>query len=119
MVRRSLPYRRKAVRKRTGRPRHTDGKAPQTRERILSCAVREFAQQGYTGGRVQRIVDAARVNLRLIYHYFGNKEQLYLACLERVFVDMRRAEQALDLPTLAPVDAMRKLIDLTFDHLSS
>jgi AcrR family transcriptional regulator len=104
---------------RTGRPRHNGGEAPQTRERILRCAIREFAQQGYRGGRVERIVDDARVNLRLIYHYFGGKEELYLACLERIFVEMRRAEQALELGALPPVEAMRKLIDFTFDHLSS
>jgi len=104
---------------RTGRPRHNGGEAPQTRDRILRCAIREFAQQGYRGGRVERIVGDARVNLRLIYHYFGGKEELYLACLERIFVEMRRAEQALDLGALPPVEGMRRLIDFTFDHLSS
>jgi AcrR family transcriptional regulator len=105
--------------KRTGRPRHNGGEAPQTRERILRCAMREFGQQGFRGGRVERIVGDAKVNLRLIYHYFGGKEGLYLACLERVYLDMRRAEQALDLIALPPVEAMRKLIDFTFDHLGS
>lgn len=105
--------------KRTGRPRHNGGEAPQTRERILRCAMREFALQGFRGGRVERIVADARVNLRLIYHYFGGKEELYLACLERIFVEMRRAEQALDLGALPPVEAMKRLIDFTFDHLAS
>jgi AcrR family transcriptional regulator len=105
--------------RRIGRPRHNGGEAPQTRERILRCAIREFAQQGFRGGRVERIVDDAKVNLRLIYHYFGGKEELYLACLERIFVEMRRAEQALELGALPPVEGMRKLIDFTFDHLSS
>jgi len=104
--------------KRTGRPRHTNGEAPQTRERILRCALREFAEQGFRGGRVERIVHQARVNLRLIYHYFGGKEELYLACLERVIVELRRAEQALDLGALPPLDAMRKLIDFTFEHMA-
>jgi TetR/AcrR family transcriptional regulator len=108
----------KAVSRKIGLPRLHGGKAPQTRERILRCAIREFAQQGYRGGRVERIVDGAGVNLRLIYHYFGAKEALYLACLERVFVELRRAEHALELRTLPPEEAMRKLIDFTFDHLS-
>jgi AcrR family transcriptional regulator len=105
--------------KRTGRPRHNGGQAPQTRERILRCAMREFSRQGFRGGRVERIVADAKVNLRLIYHYFGGKEGLYLACLERIFVQMRSAEQALELGALPPVEAMRKLIDFTFDHLES
>ena len=108
----------KAAPRRIGRPRLQRGKAPQTREKILRCAIREFAQQGYRGGRVERIVDEAGVNLRLIYHYFGGKEELYLACLERVFVELRQAEHALELRTLPPEEAMRKLIDFTFEHLS-
>ena len=114
----ALPMRKKAALRRTGRPRLDGGKAPQTRERILRCAIREFAQQGYRGGRVERIVDEAGVNLRLIYHYFGGKEELYLACLERVFVELRQAEHALELRALPPAEAMRKLIDFTFEHLS-
>jgi AcrR family transcriptional regulator len=104
--------------RRTGRPRLDHGKAPQTRERILRCAIREFARQGYRGGRVEQIVGDAGVNLRLIYHYFGGKDELYLACLERVFVELRQAEHALELRALPPAEAMHKLIDFTFDHLS-
>jgi len=110
---------RKRAAKKIGRPRHQRGQAPQTRDRILRCAIREFSLQGYRGGRVQRIVNDARVTLRLIYHYFGGKEDLYLACLERVFVEIRRAEQELELRALPPLEGMRKLIDFTFDHLRS
>lgn len=89
-----------------------------TRERILKAAVREFARQGYRGGRVQRIVKDARANPRMIYHYFGGKEGLYLASLERVYLDVRRAEQALELRALPPREGMRRFIDFTFDHFA-
>jgi TetR/AcrR family transcriptional regulator len=89
-----------------------------TRERILRAAIAEFSKQGYRGGRVQRIGRDSRANLRMIYHYFGGKEGLYIATLERVYVEMRRAEQQLELTALAPLKAMRRFIDFTFDHLA-
>jgi len=104
--------------KKAGRPPRRKGVAPRTRERILKAAIRQFARQGYRGGRVERIAKDARVNLRMIYHYFACKEGLYVASLERVYVEMRRAEQELELSALAPFEAMRKFIDFTFDHLA-
>lgn len=89
------------------------------RERILRAAIQEFARQGYRGGRVERISRDARANLRMIYHYFSGKEGLYMASLERVYVEMRRAEQELELSAHPPLQAMRLFIDFTFDHLAS
>lgn len=89
-----------------------------TRERILAAAVREFSRHGYRGGRVQRIIKAARANPRMIYHYFGGKEALYLASLEHVYTDVRKAEQALELRSLPAVEGMRRFVDFTFDHFA-
>lgn len=47
------------------------------------------------GARIDRIAERAGMNKRLIYYYFGNKDDLFLAVLERVYADIRRAEQAL------------------------
>jgi TetR/AcrR family transcriptional regulator len=106
----------KKLRKGNGKARR-EGALP-TRERILRAAIMEFSKQGYRGGRVERIGKDSRVNLRMIYHYFGGKEGLYVATLERVYVEMRRAEQQLELTALAPLEAMRRFIDFTFDHLA-
>jgi TetR/AcrR family transcriptional regulator len=89
-----------------------------TRDRILRAAIREFALQGYRGGRVQRIAADAGVNLRMIYHYFGSKDKLYVATLESVYLEVRRAEQQPELSALPPQEAMGRLIDFTFDHLA-
>ena len=43
-----------------------------------------------------------RANKRLIYHYFGNKEELFLAVLEHAYDDIRRAEASLNLDGLDP-----------------
>lgn len=54
-----------------------------TRARILAAALDEFAAEGRAGARVDRIAARSGVNKRMIYHYFGNKEGLYAALLER------------------------------------
>ncbi|MER7687446.1 TetR family transcriptional regulator [Streptomyces sp. NPDC097610] len=48
-----------------------------TKARLLDAAFSEFAAYGIAGARVDRIAEAAGANKRLIYAYFGNKEQLF------------------------------------------
>ena len=87
-----------------------------TREAILAAAQHEFAGKGLSGGRVDEIARRARANKRMIYHYFGNKDGLYLAALERVYEDLRGTERTLDLGHLAPEAAIRRLVEFTFDY---
>src|SRR5262249_45937294 len=54
-----------------------------TQERILAAALREFSEKGFAGARVDRIARRARVNKRMLYHYFGNKERLFREILAR------------------------------------
>src|SRR5579864_1516969 len=44
---------------------------------IMSAALHEFAANGYSGARIERIAAGAGVDDRLIYYYFGSKEALY------------------------------------------
>jgi AcrR family transcriptional regulator len=50
-----------------------------TRRRILQAALAEFAGRGFSGARIQSIARRAGVNARMLYHYFGEKEDLYRA----------------------------------------
>ena len=95
-------------------PRKPD--AEKTRQNILAVARREFAAHGLSGARVDAI--AARINTtkRMIYYYFGSKEGLYLAVLEQTYGGIRAMEQTLDLDRLSPVDALRQIIEFTFDY---
>ncbi len=54
-----------------------------TKARLLDAAFTEFAAYGIAGARVDRIAEAAGVNKRMIYVYFGNKEQLFEEVLQR------------------------------------
>jgi AcrR family transcriptional regulator len=48
-----------------------------TKARLLQAAFEEFTQYGLAGARVDRIAEKAASNKRLIYVYYGNKEQLF------------------------------------------
>lgn len=54
-----------------------------TRGRILSAALKEFAAKGFAGARVDAIARRANINKRMLYHYFGDKEDLFKAILRK------------------------------------
>jgi AcrR family transcriptional regulator len=93
--------------------------ADRTRADILAVATREFADQGYAGARINLIADKTSTTKRMIYYYFGGKEQLYVAVLEQAYGFIRSLEQTLDVEHLDPVEAIRELAGLTFDHHES
>ena len=87
-----------------------------TRTQILEAATDEFSARGLGGARVDSIAHAAGVNKRMLYHYFGNKEDLFLAVLERAYEKIRGQESALRLENLPPAEAMRRLVRFTFNY---
>jgi TetR/AcrR family transcriptional regulator len=87
-----------------------------TREAILQAAQDEFAAKGLFGGRVNEIAVQAGANKRMLYHYFGSKEGLYLAVLERVYAGLRGEELTLHLDHLEPRMAIRRLVEFNFDY---
>ena len=68
-----------------------------TRARILAAALRVFAEDGFDGATTRRIAARARVNLGLITYYFGSKEQLWRAAVNRVFDALWTALASVDL----------------------
>jgi AcrR family transcriptional regulator len=87
-----------------------------TKQRILNAAKKEFARNGLGGARVDEIAERAKANKRMIYHYFGNKEDLFQIVLEAAYADIRAAEQRLDLEHLPPRDALEKLVRFTWGY---
>lgn len=86
-------------------------------ETILRAAIEEFSKRGFERAKLTRIVDQAGYSVRMVYHYFGGKEQLYLAALERIYTEVRNLEAELDLKHLHPVEGMKALIAFTFQYL--
>jgi AcrR family transcriptional regulator len=87
-----------------------------TRRAILDAAIAEFSAHGYAGGRVDDIAARTATSKRMIYYYFGGKAQLYAAVLEEMYGGMRDAETALQTDALPPTEAMRRIVEVTFDH---
>jgi AcrR family transcriptional regulator len=93
--------------------------AERTKREILETATGEFAERGYAGARVDEIAARMRTTKRMIYYYFGSKEQLFVAVLERAYSEIREAEQSVDVEGLDPPAAIRRIAELTFDHHES
>ncbi len=100
-----------------GRARRRDPE--RTREQILEAATVEFATKGIGGARVDAIAARSGANKRMIYHYFGDKQRLYLSVLERTYEEIRDAETELKLEELAPKAAMQRLIEFSFDYYTN
>ena len=81
-----------------------------SRDLLLAAARRDFARRGFEGARVDEIAKRAGVNKQLVYHHFGNKEDLYRLVLENVYTEIREQEKRLDLSNLDPEQAMCRLI---------
>ena len=91
-----------------------------TRQRIFEIALHEFADKGFSGVRVETIAALAGVNIRMIYHYFDNKQNLYLEVLEYVLGQLRSEELKLklDIHQTDPVEGILQLYDFIENHFS-
>lgn len=96
------------------RPRLRD--APATRKRILAAAKKEFAQNGFSGARVDVIAERGKVNKRMIYHYFESKDALFRHVLECVYTDMYEAAPSAELDSMEPRDALEALIRFMWNY---
>ncbi|KPG75343.1 TetR/AcrR family transcriptional regulator [Pseudomonas libanensis] len=90
--------------------------ADQTRARILQAAVKVFTRDGYSGGRVDSISKAADSNDRMLYYYFGSKEQLFTCVLEHIYEQFNQAESKLKLDLAAPAQALRELVAFIWNY---
>ena len=87
-----------------------------TQNRILKAAKREFAQKGLGGARIDVVAEKAKSNKRMIYHYFGSKEQLFQKVVEDSYLDIRAAEKKLNLDSLEPKEAVEALVRFTWNY---
>jgi AcrR family transcriptional regulator len=90
-----------------------------TRKRILDAAVNEFGAKGFNGARVETIAKSANANMRMLYHYFTDKENLYIAVIEEVYRAVREAEQDLHVEDDDPKRGLIRLVDFTFKHFAA
>jgi AcrR family transcriptional regulator len=102
-------------------PRDVEEEAPRrdparTRTKLLDAAVAEFSEQGFHGARTDRTARRAGTNIRMLYHYFGSKDDLYIAVLEVVLSDLRHDELRIDAETGDPMESLLHVFDYVDDH---
>lgn len=93
--------------------------AERTRQAILRAAAKEFAASSFSGARTERIAAAAKCNIRLLYHYFGDKQQLYKKVLDDAYADLRDRERKLQLDPEKPLESVLKLLCFTYDYFAA
>ena len=93
--------------------------ADATRTRLLRVGIAEFAAKGYSGARIDAIADRAKVNIRMIYHYFGGKENLYIEVLEHTLAKLRAEELKLDFSNVAALEGLMQLFDFIDGHFTA
>lgn len=92
-------------------------KAPAAnRAGIVAAAIDEFAARGFKGASMDAIAARTHTTRALINYYFGSKEKLYLAVLEHVYAGIREAESKLDLDHLPPAEAVRRIVEFTYNY---
>ncbi len=88
----------------------------ETRENILEVATHEFSEKGLSGARIDEIAEKTASSKRMIYYYFGGKDELYEAVLERAYKRIREQEQAAHFENLPADEALRAMIGHNFDY---
>ena len=91
----------------------------ETRQRILKAAIREFSAKGFNGARIENIAKRSKANTRMIYHYYGGKEQLYIASLEEVLDELRVEELKQDVNGVEPLAGLMQLFDFIHGHFAT
>ncbi|MCU0870694.1 MAG: TetR family transcriptional regulator [Burkholderiales bacterium] len=99
------------------RPRRRDPE--RARAKILAAAIAEFSARGFSGARTARIARRARVNVRMLYHYYGGKDALYVAVLEAGYERLRHDELQLDIAHTAPLDGLLALYAFIDGHFAT
>ena len=104
------------ARARKSQGRNRTSEAERARLNILDVAAQEFADKGLAGARVDEIAEKINSSKRMIYYYFGGKEQLYRAVLEQAYAKIRARETAANYQAMRADEALRQYVGHTFDY---
>lgn len=89
-----------------------------TKAKILAAAEDEFSKKGFYGTRVDEIAEHAGVNKRMLYEYYGKKEDLYKAVFLEVYSRLQKEEISLLDGETSCIEAVKKMIAFYFHYLS-
>ena len=97
-------------------PTEADDAAADMRRALLDAGKTEFANYGYDGARLERIAAKVGCAKRMLYYYFGNKKDVYLAVIEQSYSDIRESEEMLNLDAMEPLQALHALAQKSFEY---
>ena len=104
---------------RRGKERHAARlSAPERREAIVSAALRVFSEGSYAGATTAEIAREAGISEPLLYRHFGSKKELYFACLDTAWGELRDSLRT-SMDELGPVEAWRELGPSTMRRLKA
>lgn len=90
-----------------------------TEEKVIAAAMKEFAEHGFAGARVDSIAERAKINKAMIYYYFKSKESLYERILKNLTDDIYRQVKESAVAEGDPVEVLYGVIDRYFNMLGS
>ncbi len=97
--------------------RKVQDRAKRTRAAVLAAAVREFADSGLAGARIDAIAGRAGVNKQALYYHFGSKQQLFQEALASIYEQFHVDERDWKSTKLSPIAAMGAFVAAIFDHV--
>lgn len=96
------------------RPLKSKGMA--TRSAILDAAHQVFKDTGYYGSSISEISRRCGISMGTFYHYFKNKEQLFLELSDEIIARFRKRAEGSPPSDLQFRDRLRSVIGLLLDH---
>lgn len=93
--------------------------AEEVRARIVTSALRTFAEKGYAGASLREIAEAARTTKPMIYYYFKSKEGLYVSMLGDLLQLLADAIDKATNPADDPCERLRAFCDLYLGYFQA
>jgi AcrR family transcriptional regulator len=90
---------------------------PSTKESILNVAEKLFAQFGFDGASTRNISSEAGVNMAMLNYYFGSKEGLFIAVLERKLLASGSTLRSINQDAISSWEKVEKCIDGYVDRI--
>jgi len=89
------------------------------KEQILNAAERLFSEHGFDATSTRSIANEAEVNMAMLNYYFGSKDGLFRAVIERRFTGFRERLFHINEENISPKEKVNLFIDLYVDKLMS
>lgn len=81
-----------------------DEKNLQTRQKIIDSSFAEFSEKSYGEASLNTICSVGGISKGIIYHYFSDKDELYLACVKECFDSLTSYLDNIQITSNSPIE---------------